>query len=92
MIRNVTQYVIWCLGEVEEKKGGFQIKRLKLVQEPNKPVEYIPHPVKVPEVLRNAEFDAATELGAIYAKFKDRAVDRFGELNALFVLINLIIL
>ena len=58
-----------------------------MVQEPNQPVTYVPHPVQVPAVLKNAEFDAASELGAIYSKMRQRAKDRLGELNALFVLI-----
>ena len=52
---------------------------MKVVQEPNKPVAFIPHPVKVPQiasVLRHPEFDTKSELGSIYNKFKERAKER----------------
>ena len=82
----VVRHVFYWLdkGEEKEKRTGFQIKRLKVVQEPNKPVAYVHHPVQIPAVLKNAEFDTATELGSIYNKFKERAKERHGEIQSSF--------
>ena len=81
----IRQVFYWLdKGEEKEKRTGFQIKRLKVVQEPNKPIAYVHHPVQIPAVLRNAEFDTGTELGSIYNKFKERAKERHGEIQSSF--------